>query len=70
MSEPDRKGGTLNKLALLLGKVVIQDLLALLGFGALTWKFLTDAVGVEIYVPIVAVMIGFFFNRNHTPNNH
>ncbi len=48
----------------LIGKITvatIQGLLALGGFGALTYMFIKGKVAPEVYIPLVSLMIGFFF---------
>jgi len=45
-----------------IGKPLVQGVLALGGFAALTYKFLVGDVPIETYVPLVALMVGFFFN--------
>ena len=48
----------------LIGKITvgaIQGLLALAGFGALTYMFIRGKISPEVYVPLVSLMIGFFF---------
>ena len=39
----------------------IQGVLSLMGFGALTWMFIKGSVEPNTYVPLVALMIGFWF---------
>lgn len=45
-----------------LNKSFMQGLLAFMGFGALTWGFVVGRVPIETYTPLVALMVGFFFN--------
>ena len=45
-----------------IGKPLVQGLLALGGFGALTYKFIIGDVSSETYVPLISLMIGFFFH--------
>lgn len=48
----------------LIGKIsmaTVRGLLTLGGFGALTYMFVYGKVPIETYVPLVALMIGFYF---------
>lgn len=40
---------------------LIRPILALVGFGSLTFGFIIGGVTEDTYVPIVALMIGYFF---------
>lgn len=49
-----------------LGKEFVQGLLAIVGFGALTYVFIIGKVGGDVYIPLVAVMIAFFYKEVKT----
>ena len=40
----------------------VQGVLALGGFGVLSYMFVNGTVSADTYVPLVALMVGFFFN--------
>ena len=47
----------------------VQSVLALGGFGVLSYMFVTKNVSADTYVPLVALMIGFFFNARSKQGN-
>ena len=46
-----------------MSKGTFQGLLTITGFGSLTYAFLMGKVDVNIYLPLVTMMIGYFFGN-------
>lgn len=55
----------MNKLDIIRG--LVRPLLTVGGFSAITVGFLTGRVSVELYLPIVSMMIGYWFAARTPP---
>ena len=42
-------------------RAIVMPLLTVGGFGAITYAFLNNVVSVEVYVPMVSMMVAFWF---------
>ena len=51
-------------------RVLVRPTITWIGFGALTLGFLRGQVSTEVYLPLVALTVGFYFGaRSDVPPN-
>ena len=51
-------------------RTLVRPLITWVGFGALTTGFLRGQVSTEVYLPLVALTVGFYFGaRSDVPPN-
>ena len=53
-----------------MARALIRPVVTMVGFGALTFGFLRGQVTTEVYLPLVALTVGFYFGaRSDVPPN-
>ena len=45
-----------------MSKGTFQGILTFIGFSTVTWGFIVDRISSETYLPMVGIMLGYFFH--------